>query len=200
MKLLTDYIREYPNYLEDDFCRHVIEKFEVDERKYKGVTLDPSTEENYKVSTDLNISLQSDWKEEDNIFYHSLAKGLKDYQDFLGNLFVLREPITDSGYQIQRTTTNGYYKWHHDFTCQPTENPRMMMARDLTYIFYLNDEFEGGHTEFFDSGVYSYKPKTGSLLIFPANKLWRHQGMVVTSGTKYLATGWIYTEQHMAMA
>ncbi len=51
----------------------------------------------------------------------------------------------------------------------------------FTFLIYLNDDFEGGETEF--ENLFTIKPKTGSLLLF--HHPYRHEGKVLISGTKY---------------
>lgn len=50
-----------------------------------------------------------------------------------------------------------------------------------TFIIYLNENYEGGSTDFYDG--YSIKPKTGSALVF-LHPL-RHEGTVIKAGVKY---------------
>lgn len=67
----------------------------------------------------------------------------------------------------------------------------------LTFLIYLNDDFEGGETTFFlpnkkssSNGLTSYKvrPMKGSVLVFPqgneASLL--HEGTATTKGTKWV--------------
>ena len=77
------------------------------------------------------------------------------------------------------------YRWHHDYIIDALEG-----TRALTYIWYLNDNFEGGETEFIDGTI--IKPKTGNMLIFPASWLYVHRGVEVTKGYKVIATGWYH--------
>lgn len=51
-----------------------------------------------------------------------------------------------------------------------------------TFIIYLNENYEGGTTDFQERSI-SIKPKTGSALVF-SHPL-RHEGTVILSGTKY---------------
>lgn len=51
----------------------------------------------------------------------------------------------------------------------------------FTFMVYLNDDFEGGATKFHDIII---TPKKGMAVVF-LHKL-RHEGMVLTSGTKYI--------------
>lgn len=49
----------------------------------------------------------------------------------------------------------------------------------LTFIVYLNDDFEGGETRF---GTEFIKPQIGSAIVFPHEL--KHEGMQVTKGRK----------------
>jgi len=51
----------------------------------------------------------------------------------------------------------------------------------LTIIFYLNDDFAGGETDFFGQSV---TPKRGAAVIFPHEI--RHEGRPVFAGVKYV--------------
>ena len=66
--------------------------------------------------------------------------------------------------------------------------------RLYTYIVYLNDRIgvEDGRTQFsFGDDIISIEAKAGKLLMFPANELYTHRGETLTTGEKYLMTGWI---------
>jgi prolyl 4-hydroxylase len=70
-----------------------------------------------------------------------------------------------------------YFKWHRDgsFAKSPDE------VSCLTFMIYLNGDFEGGATEFKTEFV---TPMEGTALVFP-HKL-PHQGVDVINGTKYV--------------
>jgi predicted 2-oxoglutarate/Fe(II)-dependent dioxygenase YbiX len=51
----------------------------------------------------------------------------------------------------------------------------------ITFMIYLNDDFEGGHTDF---DHHSIKPSTGDALCFIHEQ--KHEGCPVLSGTKYV--------------
>ena len=54
---------------------------------------------------------------------------------------------------------------------------------------YLNDQDDGGETEFLYYDI-SVKPKKGLTLIWPAEWSHTHRGNVVNTD-KYIVTGWI---------
>jgi hypothetical protein len=91
------------------------------------------------------------------------------------------------------------FKAHRDATYIHNEDIRSI----LTLLIYINDDFEGGDTVFYDTyGTrtredlvddelkrgyterFRYKPKTGSVLIFNHNMI--HEGEALSHGTKYV--------------
>lgn len=66
--------------------------------------------------------------------------------------------------------------------------------RTLSAIIYLNNDYEGGCTKFFDpSGkeIHEVKPEVGKIVIFPSNFLFPHQATEVVKGTRYVFVSWI---------
>lgn len=198
----ADLIITHRGVLSKDFCEHLIKRFEDDDRKVDGV-IGSGIRKDIKDSLDLHISKFDDWKEEDKGLFEGLFKYSNSYLDLLAKTFGhdVRNAcpiINDSGYQIQRTTPGGKYTWHSDRWDCPVPDAvvgphQAISSRIGTYIFYLNSEFEGGRTQFrFGEEIYSVVPETGMLLLFPATDFYIHQGEEVTSGTKYIATGWIH--------
>lgn len=79
------------------------------------------------------------------------------------------------------------FVWHLDGTVRPNDR----LESFLTFMVYLNDDFEGGSTDF---GWESVRPVQGMALAFP-HRL-RHQGASVASGVKYvLRTDVMYAQQ-----
>ncbi|HET7709509.1 MAG TPA: 2OG-Fe(II) oxygenase [Sphingomicrobium sp.] len=82
------------------------------------------------------------------------------------------------------------YRPHFDFV--PGDNQRLWTA-----LIYLNDDYEGGETEFVRTGL-KVRGSRGDVLLFRSateqgelEPLSEHAGLPVTSGVKYLATRWI---------
>ena len=101
-----DLVIEYPNALSDQFCDDLISKFDSDDRSMPGITgggFDPET----KDSLDLNFSSLEDWSEYDSKLYSIFSPYVAEYTEFLCDNFRKNyNNITDSGYQIQKTTPN----------------------------------------------------------------------------------------------
>jgi hypothetical protein len=174
------------NALTEEFCKHVIDKFENDENRYVG-RVGSGIDESMKVTTDLVVNPKNGWSEEDEIFCKSLDTNLKLYLEQLQRpLFPLRTgDLTDTGYQLQKYTPDGFYNWHDDY-CFSEQNG----SRVLTFIWYLNTVDEGGHTEFLNGE--KINPEVGKILIFPATWTYVHRGCNPVNQDKYICTGWLY--------
>ena len=88
---------------------------------------------------------------------------------------------------VQRTRPGeGYHSWHF-------ENGLMSYSRRvMATMLYLNDDFDGGETEF----LYLHRriqPKTGRFVIWRAGFTHIHRGNPPLSGEKFLAASWLET-------
>ena len=115
-----DFIYVSEKKLDKDFCKHCIEKFKKDDKRYEGLT-GSGVNLKMKQSTDLKISGNDNWKEEDTIFYDSFKDTLESYEDWIADQLTypfldacFRGKIEDTGYQIQETLPGGFYHYHHD--------------------------------------------------------------------------------------
>ena len=92
--------------------------------------------------------------------------------------------IVPFGIKLQKTRKGqGFHSWH----CEQAN--KQHQQRVLSFMTYLNDDFEGGETEF----KYQCKritPKKGQTLVWPADFTHTHRGLMPLEGTKYIATGW----------
>jgi prolyl 4-hydroxylase len=97
------------------------------------------------------------------------------------------EPLT-----ILRYQPGQQYRPHHD-----SEGARPESLRHWTALIWLNEDYEGGETDFPDIGV-RVKGGVGDLLLFrnvtegglPDPRM-MHAGLPVTSGVKWMASRWI---------
>ena len=167
-----------------DLCKTIIERFEGDDRKDRGVT-GSGYMPKVKQSTDLHVSGLDGWEDIDDQLFDILTESIQHYhlhiRNYIGELNFLQAPLNDQGYQIQRTEPGGFYTWHTDERDDPDK------SRYLTYLWYLNDVVEG-YTEFI-SGERVY-PEEGKLLLFPATWTYQHRGTPPKS-VKYICTGWM---------
>ena len=94
------------------------------------------------------------------------------------------QPLMSTVIKFQHTPqSGGYHTWHYEAMGLSYAH------RVLTWMIYLNEDFEGGETEFLDQ-TRRVKPTTGTMLIWPAGFTHTHKGNLVLSGDKYILTGW----------
>lgn len=212
----ADLVLEFDDVLKPEDCKKIIDKFEFDQRKSAGITAsdtDGTSDQNsIKKSTDLWISQFPEWEKWDSYFFEKLSPYVKEYlthvKKHLGDVVESKGNLVDSGYQIQRTNTGEGYGWHADDDVSPIldtivfplrgyrDSGSVLCARRLfTYMWYLNDDFGGGCTQFRvggnDEDIFSVAPKTGKLVCFPASWYFHHRGDTVSNGSKYVCTGWL---------
>jgi hypothetical protein len=112
-----DLVYEIENSLTPDFCKKLIEKFELDPRKYDGVTTGGFTPE-MKSSIDLVFSHFPEWNYECDHLDNCLKDGVKKYINFLDhklqNNFQHFNNYFNLSYQLQKS---GYYKKHQQIVC-----------------------------------------------------------------------------------
>lgn len=83
--------------------------------------------------------------------------------------------------KLSRYAISQNYNWHCDEKHAYRDNPEW--SRVVSSITYLNDDYEGGQTEFEDLII---EPKSGNTLVFPSGFTFPHRGLPVTSGVKYI--------------
>ena len=103
------------------------------------------------------------------------------------------EPVQFLGYP-----RGGHYKGHNDgesFNLK-TRQWEKCMDRDVSFLFYLNDQYGGGELEFYDLGL-TIKPKKGMMIAFPSYKDFAHKVHPVTWGHRYTLVSWVATQKNL---
>lgn len=95
-------------------------------------------------------------------------------------------------FRYYRYDPGQYFRWHGDGAFARSQYERSLM----TAMVYLNDDFEGGCTEFADFGA--VLPQRGMALFFDHPLI--HQGAPVTSGRKYVLRTDVMYRRESAMA
>ena len=107
--------------------------------------------------------------------------------------FKAYEPVQFLGYPV-----GGHYKSHNDgeyFNIETRQWERLM-ERDVSFLFYLNDQYGGGELEFTDLGL-TIKPKKGMMIAFPSYKEFAHKVHPVTWGHRYSLVSWVTTQKNL---
>lgn len=117
-----------------------------------------------------------------NMFYSVLLSTTNSYVQRWG----VDEYLYHENYQLLKYCGGQEYKAHYDGGTS--------MARSISALCYLNDDYEGGELEFVNFNL-KIKPQAGMVILFPSNYAYRHIAHPVTSGTKYALVTWIRDRQ-----
>ena len=110
------------------------------------------------------------------------------------------EPTQGQLYEIGQE-----YKYHNDYFWGSDVDKYCNVSGQRTYtcMIYLNDNFEGGETDFWYLGI-KIKPKIGNAVFWEnseglgnENKVSRHAGSPVISGEKMIITKWFREKQYV---
>ena len=195
------YLRE--NCISKGICNEMIEKFEISQRKYYGVTAGGGYNKSKKNTIDFNIPISSEdstateyekelWLSHSEVITKTLGKHLQIYSEIIDNKYKgirgMMNLFTEIFLFHKYIKGEGGFVDHSDNDISKHEKTRVK-ERVLTFLFYLNDVEEGGETVI--GNDIKIKPKAGSLLIFPACWTYPHRGETPLSSDKYIITGWL---------
>jgi prolyl 4-hydroxylase len=125
--------------------------------------------------------------------YYDLTKLTLSYiQKEFGHSY---HPDQAEQWQLTRYRPGEFFKPHWDYFNLPGYENLRNPDRTATVILYLNDDFQGGSTNFNRLNI-DVTPRRGSCLYFaypddPGADLTMHEGVPVTTGIKTIATLWI---------
>ena len=186
-----DFIWIVDDFIYEKDCDKLISIF--NERKKLGQTYDRLTSENsnflQKKDESLSLKIESDfhdWSKESKSLFGNLNTVVKKYVNEYGINTMVSQNLKFDIAKVQKTLpSGGYHIWH-------VEKSNMLESanRVLVYTVYLNDDFEGGETEFLFQSV-RCKPKKGRICLFPAAFPYVHRGNPPLNGEKYILTSWI---------
>jgi len=178
-KNINDYIVEFENIVPDYLIETIFREYE------NAIEWEPTHIGSGIIDTSIrNVdSIQLSYhstdvrKAIDTELFNCAGEAIKRYNE----LFPHAKIIEDSGYELLRYQTGQFYKEHTDSF---KERPR-----SVSCSFMLNDDYEGGDFAFFEQEL-KFKPKKGSVLMFPSNFMYPHEIMPVTRGVRYSIITW----------
>jgi|14_taG_2_1085336.scaffolds.fasta_scaffold26132_3 hypothetical protein len=163
------------NFLSDDQCDSIIDAMYDKNLQYDEIQIQHNSSRSDSAVFIIKDSLLfkeindklSESLNEYNINYH-----LRDATHYKNDAIKIQ--VSEDG--------GGFHNWHSEWD-------QSAPLREIVWMVYLNDDFEGGHTEF-EFLNHSEKPETGKLLLFPAGYTHRHRASPKLKGQKYIITGW----------
>ena len=170
-------------------CDEIIDFFETHREKQEPGQSAGAVNLDSKNSTDITVhprDLELQEYKATKEYIDCLFACYKDYTEqfpFLGSIM----PNTFIGsFNIQKYLPGGHFKLPHSERTSIQNSFRV-----LAWMSYLNDVEDGGTTAFTHQNM-EVKPQKGKTLIWPAEWTHAHIGNIVTSGEKYIITGWMH--------
>ena len=149
-----------------------------------------------RVDTKIRKALVTGTSDIDTSFHNEYASVLwkksKEYLKDFGKNLHLHDDYFEENFKIEPVSflkySPGYfYKIHCDEAF--LNNPETHFIRELSYVFFANEDFTGGGLSF-PLQKKIIKPKTNTLIIFPSNWCFPHTVLPVTRGVRYSAVTW----------
>lgn len=187
-------VEEYDDFLTHEQCDYLIhlcnsKKQFIDSKVY-------ASQNNDAIDTKVRDSQQTWLYDSDDSFVDELSKDISKWVNIPTKNF--------EALQVVRYGPGGFYKPHHDACvgskefCSRANQDFNGQQRYITFLIYLNDDFEGGGTHF-PRINYTVKPKKGKAVMFysvdaqgkvlPASL---HGGNPVIKGNKWICNKWIH--------
>tara|TARA_Y100000022_G_scaffold107935_1_gene93185 strand:+ start:168 stop:794 length:627 start_codon:yes stop_codon:yes gene_type:complete len=180
-----DFIGFYENKFPDRLCDALIEVFTQAENE-QSIDI---KRQNTLNRSDFTFDLQN-YAPGHKITVHCNNLIFNSFYHYADNYSILNQcSFFNPALKLQKTISGGgFHNWHceHGYFTNDLDKDRL-----LAWMVYLNDDYEGGETEF-NYLSKRVKPKKGTLLMWPTGFTHTHRGGMVVSGKKYILTGWIY--------
>jgi len=174
--MLADFIKVY-DALDSEYCRGIINLFEHNQLHH--------------VRNDNMVQCFTEW----NLTHHcpdSIQHGFSNiiidvldrYKADVPECRYFPEQLALEEFRVKRyvANTGEQFNWHVDV------GDNVSSKRYLSFLFYLNDNFEGGETIFDGTTI---KPIKGSVLVFPPTWQYPHRGCPVGMGSKYIMSTYL---------
>lgn len=172
--VMGEFIKIYDNVLDLNICKSLINLFDIS--GFKEIVSNKGTP-NF---TQLNINQKN--PEHVKHLSHSTLNVLSLYKKDLSEYTRWYPPrIFLEEFRIKKYHCNS----HDRFDLHVDVEDYKSAKRYLAFLYYLNDDFTGGETEFPHHNK-KIVPKQGSVIVFPPNWQYPHAGLRVNKGVKYI--------------
>lgn len=172
-------------------CDSLIAYFESNQTLQRKGTTGGGVDLEVKNSVDVTVlpkEIKKPGNEVVEQYFHWLHECYKDYLDQWPFFASMAKGLEVGSFNIQRYQSGQHFQKVH------TERDGMgSLHRVLAWMTYLNDvPADMGGATYFEHFDLSIQPKKGLTLIWPAEWTHAHKGSLLSSGSKYVITGWIH--------
>jgi len=190
MKDISNFIKIYNNALPEKLAENILDICKSPYAMYEKALLTTKKEIPKIRSCSAwhlnNISSESKTNQHlCNIFKKIIFQTMKEYTKEY-SIQESRDKIAIESIQVLKYEIGGHYIYHSDDS--------MYDPRFLSFIYLLNDDYEGGELVFrsWENNIEEkIKVVKNTVIIFPSNFMFVHKVKPVTKGTKYSIVSWI---------
>jgi len=194
---IKDHIGVFDGFFEKDFCRDIIDFFKY--RSTHNYIFNRNNQSQHDQAISINHEqdfMVSKQVQEDEFNILEGARLIEFFSKIFWEkcytLYIAQYPYCEkveklrmSTFKVQKTSPGqGYHIFHFENGNKLTSN------RVMFFILYLNDIECGGETEFLYQSQ-RIQPKTGRLVIAPAQYTHPHRGNPPLDKEKFIMTSWI---------
>lgn len=184
MKLLSDFCFSKDNSLDHRVCDELISTFNSNPELYERY--DNDGRPNF---TQLNLTKHQ--KIHPIIHDYIMGESFKLLDEYRNRL-PDETAFWPKTFAFEEFRIKHYKEGGHDQFDMHVDSISISTAkRFLVFFWYLNDVEDGGNTDFPFLGL-SFKPKKGSIFMFPPMWLFPHKGCPVIKGEKYLLSSYLH--------
>jgi len=178
-----NYINVYDDVLNAGQCHHLIEKFEDSKQQWTKTEF-----KGHRSFTEININLNTDWKEYVDLLYKTLRPYVNKYRE--DNKIDIPKQWPEK-FGFEQIRFKKYEANDKDFFDEHVDVLDYASAkRFLVFFLYLKDN-KGGHTSFPEYDL-KVEPKAGRLLMFPPLWTYKHIGHKPIKEPKYIIGSYLH--------
>ena len=180
VETLNDYIQFFPKVLDEDLCEFLILSFVMSQDRVEEVRNKVIDFNQLNINRHLSHmvpNLVKATREVTEMYKHKLPYETIHFPTNTMALEEFRLKCYNGG-------TGQQFRKHVDVGNLDSSR------RYLAFLYYLNDNFTGGETQFF--GDMKLTPKRGSVLVFPPTWQYPHAGLPVDTGNKYILSTYLH--------
>lgn len=181
----NDFIRRYTGVFTPEECRELISQIEYFNENHLMWDGSERTHRMDHRATNINVDLEVDLNAVTRINKMIFPKWKTCVDHYLNEFTVLgKKSFIVYDCKLKKIRQGGgFHNWHYE------NGNYMSCGRTFVIQVYLNDDFDGGETEFLYQNRRE-KAVAGDVIIFPSQYTHVHRGNPPIGGPKYIASSW----------
>lgn len=182
----------YDNVIDKDICTRILQTVESSGEKFQTSKIN-TTDKSVLLMTLEEIAITDNTKltKLDELLYNIFNTSIMQYiidinHNSTNDEYSIINITSDDGYKLLCYPPDAFHKPHVDQNTDENDKKKLCL---VSGILYLNEDFEGGQTNFPLQNV-SITPKIGRVILFPSSFSHIYESKPIISGYKYAIVTW----------